>query len=69
MFIQVQQVVNKRLRERWNHRRREVSEENHNHSNDRMLFHGSPFVSAIVQKGEFYDGLTTTVLLDKFITL
>uniref|UniRef100_H2ZNF9 Poly [ADP-ribose] polymerase n=1 Tax=Ciona savignyi TaxID=51511 RepID=H2ZNF9_CIOSA len=50
-IIKVQKVQNKRLRERWNHRRREVSEENHNHSNDRMLFHGSPFISAIVQKG------------------
>uniref|UniRef100_H2ZNG0 Poly [ADP-ribose] polymerase n=1 Tax=Ciona savignyi TaxID=51511 RepID=H2ZNG0_CIOSA len=49
--VGVQKVQNKRLRERWNHRRREVSEENHNHSNDRMLFHGSPFISAIVQKG------------------
>ena len=48
---QVQKVQNKRLRERWHHRRREVSEENHNHSNDRMLFHGSPFINAIVQKG------------------
>ncbi|XP_076814893.1 poly [ADP-ribose] polymerase tankyrase-2-like [Clavelina lepadiformis] len=50
-IIKVQKVQNKRLRERWHHRRREVSEENHNHSNDRMLFHGSPFINAIVQKG------------------
>jgi len=50
-IIKVQRVVNKRLREKWNHRRREVSEENHHHSNDRMLFHGSPFVNSIVQKG------------------
>ena len=51
-FDQVQKIMNKRLRERWNHRRREVSEENHSHSNDRMLFHGSPFINAIVQKGK-----------------
>nr|XP_002121662.3 tankyrase-1 [Ciona intestinalis] len=50
-IIKVQKVQNKRLRERWNHRRIEVGEENHNHSNDRMLFHGSSFINAIVQKG------------------
>ncbi len=32
-------------------RRREVAEENHAQSNERMLFHGSPFINAIVQKG------------------
>ena len=36
---------------RYSHRRREVAEENHNQSNERMLFHGSPFINAIVQKG------------------
>uniref|UniRef100_A0A7N8XED9 Poly [ADP-ribose] polymerase n=1 Tax=Mastacembelus armatus TaxID=205130 RepID=A0A7N8XED9_9TELE len=35
----------------YSHRRKEVSEENHNHSNERMLFHGSPFVNAIIHKG------------------
>lgn len=40
-----------KLWERYSHRRREVSEENHNSSNERMLFHGSPFINAIVQKG------------------
>jgi hypothetical protein len=29
---------------RYSHRRREVAEENHNQSNERMLFHGSPFI-------------------------
>lgn len=33
------------------HRRQEVAEENNNQSNERMLFHGSPFINAIVQKG------------------
>ena len=37
--------------ERYSHRRREAAEENHNQSNERMLFHGSPFINAIVQKG------------------
>lgn len=28
-----------------------MAEENHSQSNERMLFHGSPFINAIVQKG------------------
>lgn len=32
--------MNKKLRERFCHRQKEVSEENHNHHNERMLFHG-----------------------------
>lgn len=39
-FLQIQKVVNKKLRERFCHRQKEVSEENHNHHNERMLFHG-----------------------------
>uniref|UniRef100_A0A8C2TL26 Poly [ADP-ribose] polymerase n=1 Tax=Coturnix japonica TaxID=93934 RepID=A0A8C2TL26_COTJA len=49
--IRIQKVVNKKLRERFCHRQKEVSEENHNHHNERMLFHGSPFVNAIIHKG------------------
>uniref|UniRef100_A0A8C3XSQ8 Poly [ADP-ribose] polymerase n=1 Tax=Chelydra serpentina TaxID=8475 RepID=A0A8C3XSQ8_CHESE len=37
--------------ERFCHRQKEVSEENHNHHNERMLFHGSPFMNAIIHKG------------------
>lgn len=51
MLLQVQKVRNRRLWDRYTHRRREVSEENTGQSNERMLFHGSPFISAIVQKG------------------
>lgn len=50
-IIKVQKVHNKKLRDRYNHRCREVADENHAHSNERMLFHGSPFINAIVQKG------------------
>ncbi len=39
-FGQIQKVCNKKLWERYTHRRKEVSEENHSHSNERMLFHG-----------------------------
>ncbi|XP_068161838.1 poly [ADP-ribose] polymerase tankyrase-2-like isoform X2 [Antennarius striatus] len=50
-LVKIQKVCNKKLWERYTHRRNEVSEENHNHSNERMLFHGSPFVNAIIHKG------------------
>uniref|UniRef100_A0A6Q2YPA2 Poly [ADP-ribose] polymerase n=1 Tax=Esox lucius TaxID=8010 RepID=A0A6Q2YPA2_ESOLU len=50
-IVKIQKVYNKKLWERYTHRREEVSEENHLHSNERMLFHGSPFVSAIIHKG------------------
>ncbi|XP_014284779.1 poly [ADP-ribose] polymerase tankyrase isoform X1 [Halyomorpha halys] len=49
--IRVQKVQNKRLWDKYNHRRNEVAEENGNSANERMLFHGSPFINAIVQKG------------------
>ncbi|XP_047542178.1 poly [ADP-ribose] polymerase tankyrase [Vanessa atalanta] len=48
--VRIQKIVNGRLWERYQHRRREVSEEAGAH-NERMLFHGSPFINAIVQKG------------------
>uniref|UniRef100_H0XKA7 Poly [ADP-ribose] polymerase n=1 Tax=Otolemur garnettii TaxID=30611 RepID=H0XKA7_OTOGA len=50
-ILKIQKVCNKKLWERYTHRRKEVSEENHNHANERMLFHGSPFVNAIIHKG------------------
>lgn len=46
--LKIQKVVNKKLRERFCHRQKEVSEENHNHHNERMLFHGEhPLSSAL----------------------
>uniref|UniRef100_A0A3B3XMB0 Poly [ADP-ribose] polymerase n=1 Tax=Poecilia mexicana TaxID=48701 RepID=A0A3B3XMB0_9TELE len=47
----IQKVVNKKLRERCAHRQKEIADENHNHHNERMLFHGSPFINAIIHKG------------------
>lgn len=38
--LQIQKVVNKKLRERYTHRQKEIADENHNHHNERMLFHG-----------------------------
>ena len=49
--LQIQKIRNKRLWERYQHRRKEVGEENHGHENERLLFHGSPFISAIAHKG------------------
>lgn len=48
---QIQKVQNRKLWERYAHRRQEVAEENAGSANERMLFHGSPFINAIVQKG------------------
>ncbi|XP_077992722.1 poly [ADP-ribose] polymerase tankyrase-2-like [Glandiceps talaboti] len=50
-ILKVQRVRNKRLWERYLHRKKEIAVENHNHHNERMLFHGSPFINAIVNKG------------------
>lgn len=50
-IIRVQKVQNRKLWERYAHRRHEVAEENSIQANERMLFHGSPFINAIVQKG------------------
>merc|ERR1719430_139544 len=49
-IYKIQKIRNTKLWERYSHRRREVAEENHNQSNERMLFHGSPFIQAIAQK-------------------
>eukprot|EP00111_Clytia_hemisphaerica_P001648 TCONS_00004672-protein len=49
--IKIERVINKRLWDRYAYQRKQVSESNHCCSNERMLFHGSPFVNAIVQKG------------------
>lgn len=40
-MLQIQKVVNKKLRERYAHRQKEIADENHNHHNERMLFHGN----------------------------
>ena len=50
-MVQIQKIRNKRLWERYAHRRKEVAEENQRQENERMLFHGSPFINAIVHKG------------------
>jgi len=49
--VKIERVINKRLWDRYVYQRKQVSEANHQCPNERMLFHGSPFVNAIVQKG------------------
>lgn len=51
LIFQIQKIQNRKLWDRYIHRKREVSLENGNQANERMLFHGSPFINAIVQKG------------------
>lgn len=49
--IKIQKVSNSRLWNRYQHRKKEISEENHGQDNEHLLFHGSPFIHAIVHKG------------------
>ncbi|XP_057306768.1 poly [ADP-ribose] polymerase tankyrase-2-like [Hydractinia symbiolongicarpus] len=49
--LKIERVINQRLWDRYAYQRKQVADSNHNHPNERMLFHGSPFVNAIVQKG------------------
>ena len=39
-IISIKKVRNKKLWERYLHRKKEVADENHSHDNERMLFHG-----------------------------
>jgi len=50
-LLQIERVVNERLRDKYERRRLEIAEENNHHDNERMLFHGSPFVQTIIQRG------------------
>ncbi|CAG2160731.1 unnamed protein product [Oppiella nova] len=50
-IIKIQRISNRKLWQRYCHRRKEILEENHDYANERMLFHGSPFLNAIIQKG------------------
>jgi len=47
----IQKVKNPRLWVRYERRKEEVKAESYGSANERMLFHGSPFIQAIIQKG------------------
>ena len=51
VFVQIERIVNPKMWERYVYRRQEIAEANHNNANERMLFHGSPFVPYIIQNG------------------
>lgn len=68
VLLQIQKVVNKKLRERFCHRQKEVSEENHNHHNERMLFHGKEVMSLcmywyLTKKPQTLQGPTGNVIV------
>ncbi|KAL3319329.1 hypothetical protein Ciccas_002011 [Cichlidogyrus casuarinus] len=50
-LISVARVRNRRLWDRYVHRCHEIADDNNGHCNERFLFHGSPFIQAIVMKG------------------
>lgn len=50
-IVKIQRVSSRKLWERYLHRRNEICDENYGVSNERLLFHGSPFINAIIQKG------------------
>ena len=43
--------MNAKIWERYVYRRHEIAETNSKHANERMLFHGSPFIQYIVNNG------------------
>ncbi|VDM41616.1 unnamed protein product [Toxocara canis] len=50
-IVEVQKVLNKKLREKYMRRRADIAEENDGEANEKMLYHGSPFIHSIVEKG------------------
>eukprot|EP00731_Ephydatia_muelleri_P020724 Em0013g451a len=50
-IVKIERVVNPKVWEKYIYRRKEVSEENNNSPNERMLFHGSPFLHHIIMNG------------------
>lgn len=50
-IVRIQKIQNRKLWDRYVHRRHEIADENVGQYNEKMLFHGSPFINAIIQKG------------------
>jgi len=50
-IVRIQKIQNRKLWDRYMHRRTEIADENGGAFNEKMLFHGSPFLNAIIQKG------------------
>lgn len=50
-IVRIQKIQNRKLWDRYIHRRHEIADDNGGQYNEKMLFHGSPFINAIIQKG------------------
>ena len=50
-LLNIKKIKNRKLWSRYLHRKKEIKEENCDHENERLLFHGSPFWANIVEKG------------------
>ena len=49
--LNIKKIKNRKLWSRYLHRKKEIQEENCGHENERLLFHGSPYLTSIVEKG------------------
>uniref|UniRef100_A0A158Q7B9 Poly [ADP-ribose] polymerase n=1 Tax=Elaeophora elaphi TaxID=1147741 RepID=A0A158Q7B9_9BILA len=49
--VEIQKIINKKVYERYIRRRGDIAEENCGDHNEKLLYHGSPFIHSIVQKG------------------
>ncbi len=50
-ILKIEKIKNKKLWSRYLNRKKEIQEENFGHENERLLFHGSPFLPIIIEKG------------------
>ncbi|CAF3884191.1 unnamed protein product, partial [Adineta steineri] len=51
IVLKIEKIRNRRLWDRYCHRRNEIADDNNGHENERLLFHGSPFLNSIMNKG------------------
>ncbi|CAF3593831.1 unnamed protein product [Rotaria sp. Silwood1] len=51
VVLKIEKIRNRRLWDRYCHRRNEIQDDNNGHENERLLFHGSPFLHSIMHKG------------------
>ncbi|VDN03065.1 unnamed protein product [Thelazia callipaeda] len=49
--VEIQKIINKKVHDRYVRRREDIAEENAGQHNEKLLYHGSPFIHSIVQKG------------------
>uniref|UniRef100_A0A915Q6N0 Poly [ADP-ribose] polymerase n=1 Tax=Setaria digitata TaxID=48799 RepID=A0A915Q6N0_9BILA len=49
--VEIQKIINRKVYERYIRRRGDIAEENCGDHNEKLLYHGSPFIHSIVQRG------------------